>query len=259
MPTNTTDLDIDRSRTRHRVTGRVADLACFDVRRVVQRNREIGFWEIGVEVVAQHRVRAVAGFFGWLAEHHERAGPLAFQLGQHLRGAEKARHVDVVTTSVHHAHFDTRIVFSLDLTRIRQSGLLFDWQGVELGSDENGRAWTILQHCHNTVAGPLRVLILADAFCDGEAKLAQLAGDKGRRLFLAMRKLWRCVQITIGGKPRRDVAIDHRVERELLCVDGHGEQTKTCENTQSFRHYLTPIRADLLLTYPSNPRLWLWW
>ena len=88
---------------------------------------------------------------------------------------------------MHHAHFHARIVLRLHLARIWHSRFLFNRQGVEFGSDEHCRAWTILHHCHDAVASPLRVLKLADAFGDCESEFAQLASDEGGRLFLAMR------------------------------------------------------------------------
>src|ERR1043165_3353077 len=226
MTTNTSDLDVDRRRARHRITGRVTNLAGFEFRFVVQRDREIRFRNFGVNVVAQHRIRAVAGFFRRLAQTPEPSTPATLQLGQHLRRPEKTRHVYVVTTRMHHADFQTRVVPGLHVARIRKTCFLFDRESIELGPDEYGWSRTIFQHTNNAVANPLLVLILADAFSNCESEFAQLARHEGRRLFLAMRELRRCVRFLVSRQPRRDVAIDHGVER--LSVDSQYEG----ENTQ---------------------------
>jgi hypothetical protein len=69
----------------------------------VEADDFVGRAEAFVEVVGEHGLGAVDGFFGGLADEHEGAVPLGFCGGDGAGGADEDGGVDVVSAGVHDA------------------------------------------------------------------------------------------------------------------------------------------------------------
>src|SRR5437763_15212238 len=117
MPAEPANSDLYRSRVSEREARTIGDLPGFQLRIVMQSNREIRLRDLRVKPVSQHRLSPVDCFFCRLTDQNQSAAPLILQLGEHLCRAQHVCDVNVVTTSVHDANVLTSIVLGLDRAR----------------------------------------------------------------------------------------------------------------------------------------------
>src|SRR5205085_12057412 len=112
-----------------------------------------------------------------------------FVLCQQCGRANANRHMEIVSTSVHHRHFDAAIIMSGDMAGVREPSLFRHWKSIQLGADHHSWASAALQDAD--YAGT------ADASCNRKSELAQLLGDGSRRLLLVIGKLGIAVQVFV--------------------------------------------------------------
>ena len=123
--------------------------------------------------------------------------PLLPQLKEHLSGAQHCRDVQIMPTGVHHRNFLTGIILHMRGACIRQSGLLFNRQRIEVRANHHGRSRTIVQDCNHAVAGPFGLRILANTFGDCITEPAQFFGEEGGGFLFVMRKFGRGMQALV--------------------------------------------------------------
>ena len=88
-------------------------------------------------------------------------------IGQHLGGAQLAGDVEVVAARVHGVLLDAVAVLHHLGGGVRQAGLLLDGQAVEVGAEQYGGAFTVLENPHHA----------ATDLVGRVAELVELAGD----------------------------------------------------------------------------------
>src|SRR5258705_5575653 len=170
MTTETANLYIHRSRTCECISRRVANFSRFEIGAVVQGNGVTGLGEFCLKAITQHCSCAIDGLLCWLTNQNERPPPAIFHLGEHLCRAQHRCHMYVVAASMHHAHFLTRVVFSLNLTCVRQVSFLINWQRIQLSAHEHRWASAIFHYCNYAIAAPIRMLVSPEVLRDRVAQ-----------------------------------------------------------------------------------------
>ena len=200
MSAETPNRDVHGIRIRHEVPRAVADLACRHRRVVMHCDRKVGTWKSLVELIANHRRRALHDLLGRLSDQHHRAVPSTLELREHAGGAEKRRHVNVVSARVHHVRV---------LTGVRHPGFFRHRKRVHVGANEQHWTIAVLHHRDDAVACRAGVLIFPDVIGDRVAECAQPRSDGRGCFFFLLRQLRRDVKRLVSLDQRGQLAIDH--------------------------------------------------
>ena len=197
VPANAAHLDIDTVDIGHRRAAGIGNHAGRRGGHVVEGKRVVRLGEAGVEPVVEHRLGALAGFFRWLTDHHQRARPVGPARRQQLRGLNPGGHVRVVPTRVHDAGLAAGRGRAARCAGEGETGLFDNRQCVHVGADHHRGTGAVLQHRHQTG--------FADTFGHGEARLARGFGhDPGAAHFLKA-ELGMLVQVAVDCHQPRHV------------------------------------------------------
>src|SRR5262245_2249179 len=192
--------NINRIDVRHYVTWNVGNFACSEVRIDMQRKAVIWFWKLFEKAFSQHRPGPASALLRGLANEHDGAAKKIGVLCQKSRRAGKHRHMHVMTASMHHRNFFAGSVDLLALAGIRQAGLFFYGQTIQVRADEHDGAWPIREHTDNPKAAhPLGHL---------EPGFAKFICDPLRGLFLEQRQLRALVKLFVESLQSRDLLVD---------------------------------------------------
>ncbi|MDP9913041.1 hypothetical protein J2W27_005173 [Variovorax boronicumulans] len=191
----------------------------------MQRERGVGLGKAREQAVREHRLGARDGFFGGLADEHQRAFPLVLERDQRARGAEPAGHVDVVAAAVGHEAVAPAPV-GAGLTGVGQAGLLFHREAVHVGAHHHDRPGAVAVQRHDAGA--------ADLLGHLEADGAHLGGEQGGGARFLESKLGVGVQVLVEGVEPGVHRIDERRDRRRLrrcgglglraCAEAEGEE-----------------------------------
>jgi hypothetical protein len=136
-------------------------------------------------------VGAPNALFRGLSDIDKSAVPSVFIFHEQSGGPDTNRHVEVVSASVHHRHFDAAIIVCCDVTRILQPSFLWDGQSIEFGTQHDYRAGAVLKNADHTGA--------ADSSRDVVSEFAKLIRNLGGSLFFVIREFRIAVQVEIKG------------------------------------------------------------
>jgi len=168
---------------------------------------EVGAAEALIEVVGEHGAGAVDGFFRWLADEHYGSVPLGFALGQFAGGTEENGDVDVMTARVHDADILALGVGRANCGGVVEGSLLFDWESVHVGANEETRAGAVLEDCDDAVCLGA-ILVFADVLGDGVAELAKFGGKEGGGLPFVVGKLGIAMEVLVGFGESGELFVD---------------------------------------------------
>src|SRR5208282_2860052 len=103
-----------------------------------------------VEMVGEHGFCAVDGLLRRLADEHYGSVPAALFGGESAGDSDHGGDVDVVAAGVHDADILTCSILRLNRAGVGNSSLLDDWEGVEIGADEQRGAVAVLEDRDNS-------------------------------------------------------------------------------------------------------------
>ena len=155
MARDTSNGHVDRAGSRQSRTFSHTDLAGLQIGSIVKSQHVVGLRKLLKQASIQHRFGAAASFLGGLANHDHGTPPPILELAEQAGSSNEAGHVNIVTASVHDAHFVALVIFGLHPAGIFQTGLLCHRQRIEIRSNHHRRASTIPQHADQAVSSKI--------------------------------------------------------------------------------------------------------
>ena len=111
----------------------------------VQSHGHVRLGKAREQAVADHGVGAADGFLGGLANQHQRSVPGVLAARHDLGGAQKRRHVQIVSAGMHHRNIASGVIFRVHFAGVGQAGFFFHGKRVQFGAQHDGRARAVLQ------------------------------------------------------------------------------------------------------------------
>ncbi len=171
------------------ISGSAADHASWHIVSDMQCDRHIGLGESFDQPVVEHCSSPCAAFFSRLTNQHQCAGPFHSMFGQVSSNRNQIRHMDVVTTGVHDSGQAAIGVFHLHGGCVVLSGVLSDWQCVEVGSQHQHGAVAVLHDCHDSMTTDIPSHPISGRL--------PFVGDSRCRFFFLKRKFGMSMQVNV--------------------------------------------------------------